>query len=220
MGGADFNMNGYDLAITVIFVFFVVRGIWVGLLRQVTVIIALYAGYIVAGQYHDRLFPFLRGVSDNPQILFLVACAILFVCVYVLTMLLGKALAGVVSLTIAGWFDKLLGAVLGGVKALIAVIVLHMLLTAFLPPNVPLLSNCQLCPYLSQATTYFQKVIKDDKVRQALQRKEPADSEQIIMPAAVQVVKPAPPASPLADQPAGKKTQVEPPVNTPLPPVQ
>lgn len=216
--GMGLNMTGYDLVIAAIFVFFMARGIWVGLLRQVTVIVALYVGYLVAGQYHDRLFPFLRGVSENPQIVFLLAYAILFACTYVLTMLLGKALTGVVQLTIAGWFDKVLGAVFGAVKALILAILLHMLLTTFLAPDAPLLRQCHLCPYLTQAMILFQQVIKDDKVRQAFQKKEPAISDQIIAPAPVPAVKTVP-VSPSVEQPPEKKPAEQSPVK-PLSPVQ
>lgn len=168
------NMNGYDLAIAAIFVFFMARGIWVGLLHQITVVISLYVGYLVAGQYHDRLFPFLRGVSDNPQLVFLLAYAIVFAGTYVVAMLAGKGLTRVVQLTIAGWFDKLLGALFGTVKALIIVILLHMLITTFVAADTPLLQKSLLVPSLSQATVLFQQVIKDEKVRQAFQKKEPA----------------------------------------------
>ncbi len=213
--GMGLNMAGYDLVIAAIFVFFMVRGIWVGLLGQVTVIVALYVGYLVSGQYHDKLFPFLRGVSANPQVVFLLAYAILFTCTYVLTMLVGKALAGVVQLTIAGWFDKVLGAIFGAVKALIFVILLHMLLTTFLAPDTPILRQCQLCPYLSQALTWSQQMIKDDKVRQAFQKKMPAIPDQVKAPHAVLIVKPAAPAAP----PVQKKP-VEPDPAKSLPAVQ
>ena len=199
------GMTVYDLVIAAIFVFFTVRGIWVGLLGQVTVIVALYVGYIVSGQYHDKLFPFLRGVSDNPQVVFLLAYAILFACTYVVTMLMGKALTKVVQFTIAGWFDNLLGAIFGAFKALILAILLHMLLTTFLAAESPWLRQCQFCPYLSQAMTLFQELIKDDKVRQAFQKKEPAISNQIVAPPAALVV---PPSTPVEQLPV-KKTPAE-----------
>lgn len=169
--GSGLELTAYDFVIIGLFVLFTARGIWVGFLGQLTVIVALYVGYLVAGQYHDRLFPFLRGVSENPKIVFLLACGIVFACTYVLTMLAGKALTRVVSLTIAGWFDRVLGAVFGGIKALILAIVLHMLLTTFLPPDATLLRACRLCPWLSQATTLFQQMIRSDEVRQAFQKK-------------------------------------------------
>jgi membrane protein required for colicin V production len=170
------NMNGYDLLIAAIFVFFMARGIWVGLLHQITVVIALYIGYLVAGQYHDRLFPFLRGVSENPQVVFLLAYAIVFAVTYVATMFVGKGLTRVVQLTIAGWFDKVMGALFGTVKAVFIVILLHMLMTTFVSSDASFLQTSQLCPYLSQATVFFQQLIKDEKVRKAFHKKEPAIS--------------------------------------------
>jgi membrane protein required for colicin V production len=215
--GMGLNMTAYDLVIVAIFVFFMARGIWVGLLGQVTVIVALYVGYLVSGQYHDKLFPFLRGVSANPQVVFLLAYAILFACTYVLTMLVGKALTGVMQLTIAGWFDKVLGAIFGAVKALILAILLHMLLTTFLPPDTPMLRQGQFCPYLSQALTLSQQMIKDDKVRQAFQKKIPAIPDQV---KAHPAVKPAVPATSPVEPPPVKNNPVEPAPVKPLPPVQ
>lgn len=214
------GLTVYDLVIVAIFVFFVARGVWVGLLGQITVLIALYVGYLVSGQYHDKLFPFLRGVSENPQVVFFLAYAILFACTYVLTMLLGKALTRVMQLTIAGWFDKLLGAIFGAIKALILAILLHMLLTTFLAADTPMLRQCRLCPYLSQAMIVFQQVIKDDKVRQAFQKKKPAISDQTVAPPAVPVVTPLAPAATPAEQAPMEKTPVEQAPVEPLPSVQ
>ena len=192
--GMGLNMTAYDLAIIAVFVFFMARGIWVGLLGQVTVIVALYVGYLVSGQYHDKLFPFLRGVSTNPQVVFLLAYAILFACTYVLTMLIGKAL--------------------------IIAILLHMLLTTFLPPDTPMLRQCQLCPYLSQALTWSQQMIKDDKVRQAFQKKMPAIPDQVKAHPAVPLMKPGTPAvPPVASPPVKKNLEEQTPVK-PLPAVQ
>ena len=218
--GIGLNMMAYDIVIVAIFIFFMARGIWVGLLGQVTVIVALYVGYLVAGQYHDKLFPFLRGVSANPQVVFLLAYAILFACTYVLTMLAGKALTGVMQLTIAGWFDKVLGAIFGAVKALILAILLHMLLTTFLTPDTPVLRQCQLCPYLSQALALSQQMIKDDKVRQAFQKRMPAIPDQLKAHPAVPVVKPvAPEVQPVEQLSVQKKPAEQAPVK-PLPAVQ
>lgn len=207
------ELTGYDLVIIAIFAFFMARGIWVGLLGQVTVIVALYVSYIVAGQYHDRLFPFLRGVSENPQIVFLLDYGVLFACTYVITMLAGKGLTRVVSLTIAGWFDKVLGALFGAVKALILAILLHMLLITFLSPDSPLLRKGQFYPYLSQATTRFQELIKDEKLRQAFDKKIPASPARTAAP----LPTPAPKAvEKTADKPAQKPVEkIAPPAPAP-----
>ncbi len=172
------HLTGYDFVIIALLLLFILRGLWVGFLRQVTTLVALLVGYVIAGQYHDKLFPFLRGLSEDPQIVFWTSYVILFVITYVLTMLFGKGLAKVVELTVAGWFDKILGGVLGAAKAVFLVIILNMVLSGVLAPENSMLRNCQLCPYVNQATEFCRSFIKDDAIRKSFLQKKPAISEK------------------------------------------
>ncbi len=180
----DIQLATYDYVILAVFFFFIIRGGWVGFVRQISVLLGLYVGYMVAGQYHDRLFPFLRGVSSDPQVVFLAAYALLFVCTYVLAMLVGKILTKVMDVTVAGWFDKLMGAVFGAAKALIVVLLLHMMLSGFLSPESRLLRDCTLCPLVSKGVVQFRQVIKDERVREAFSQKEPAIAREVPRPEA------------------------------------
>ncbi len=172
------HLTGYDFVIIALLFLFILRGLWVGFLRQITTLVSLLVGYVIAGQYHDKLFPFLRGLTDNPQIVFLASYVVLFGFVYVVTMLFGKGLARVVELTVAGWFDKVLGGVLGAVKAVILIVFLNMVLSGVLAPENSMLRNCQLCPYVNQTTEFFRSLIKDDNMRKAFLQKKPAISEK------------------------------------------
>jgi membrane protein required for colicin V production len=173
MGNA-FHMTGFDFVIIALLLVFTLRGLWVGFLRQITTLVALLVGYVIAGQYYDKLFPFLRGLTDNPHAVFWSSYVILFGITYVVAMLLGKGLAKVVELTVAGWFDKLLGGVLGAAKACILIVLLNMVLSGVLAPENSMLRNCQFCPYVNQATDFFRSLIKDDAMRQAFLQKKPA----------------------------------------------
>ena len=173
-----FHLTGFDFVIIALLLLFTIRGLWIGFLRQITTLVALVVGYVIAGQYHDKLFPFLRGLTENPHAVFWISYVILFGITYVLTMLLGKGLAKVVELTVAGWFDKLLGGGLGVVKAGILIVLLNMVLSGILAPENSMLRSCQFCPQVSQATEYFRSLIKDDTMRQAFLQKKPAISEK------------------------------------------
>ncbi|AGF78319.1 putative membrane protein, required for colicin V production [Desulfocapsa sulfexigens DSM 10523] len=173
-----FHLTGFDFVIIALLLLFTLRGLWVGFLSQVTTLVALLVGYVIAGQYHDKLFPFLRGVTENPHAVFWTSYVILFGFTYVVTMLLGKGLAKVVELTVAGWFDKLLGGVLGMAKAFILVVLLNMVLSGLLAPENDMLRKCQLCPYLTQATDFFRSLIKDDTIRKTFLQSKPAISEK------------------------------------------
>ncbi len=174
------NLTGFDFVIIGILVLFTFRGLWVGFLGQVTTLVALLVGFVIAGQYHDKLFPFLRGVTDNPHAVFWTSYVILFAITYVVTMLFGKGLAKVVELTIAGWFDKLLGGALGVVKAGILIVLLNMILSGILAPENTMLRDCYLAPYLEQGTKIFRSIIKDDTMRKAFIQQVPAITEKAV----------------------------------------
>jgi membrane protein required for colicin V production len=176
--GAGVGLTGYDLVVIGLFALMVIRGVWLGFLKQITVLLALYLGYIVAGQYHDRIFPFLREVSKNPKVVFFAAYAILFIATYVAVMLAGKGLAYVMQLTITSWFDKMLGGILGGAKALILIILIHMILTMAVPPENTSFSTCRTCNALTKTVNFSRDLIKDEDVRKALMQQKPAISAQ------------------------------------------
>lgn len=166
----------YDIVVISLFAMLIGRGIWLGFLRQITGLVALYLGYIMASQYHDKFFPFLREISDNPEVVFLASYALMFIATYVVIVLLGKFMAHAVQISIVGWFDRILGGVLGCAKALIVVVLLHMVLGVVLPPESKIIRNCQTCEPLNEAVEVTLQLIKSDEVRKALKKRDPAIS--------------------------------------------
>jgi len=172
------GLTGYDLVVLVLFALLILRGIWLGFLKQVTGLLALYLGYIVAGQYHDRISPFLREISTNPKVVFFASYVILFVVTYVAVMLAGKGLAYVMQLTVTGWFDKILGGILGGAKALLLIIIVHIVLTLVIPPENKMLTACRTCNALNKTAGFARDLIKDEDVKKALTQQKAAISAQ------------------------------------------
>lgn len=168
------GMTAYDLVIVGLFVVLIGRGIWLGLLKQVTGFIALYLGYLAASQYHDRIFPVLRDISENPKVVFLTSYVLLFVVTYVVVMLLGKALSYVLQLTITSWFDRALGAIVGFGKAIILAVMLHMILGAVLAPENQMLRTCTTCDTLNKAAGFTRELIRNEEVRKSLIQQQPA----------------------------------------------
>ncbi len=170
------GMTAYDLVVLGLFALLIGRGIWLGLLKQVTGLLALYLGYFAAGQYHELIFPILKDISDNPKVIFLTSYVILFIATYIIVMLVGKLLAYVIQLTIAGWFDRFLGGLVGFAKGLILVVMLHMILGTILAPENPMLRKCATCDVLNTAADVTREFIRDEDVRKALTQKKPAIS--------------------------------------------
>ena len=167
-------LTTYDMVILGILGLFIARGIWTGAVRQVTALLALYLGYFVASQYHEAIFPLLNNVSDNPRVIFLAAYIILFIATYIIVLLLGKLLSFVISMTLTGWFDHLLGGVVGFLKGAMIVVLLHLILGTFLAPENDMLRKCVTCEVLNDASDYTRNFIHDSGVRKSLEQKTPA----------------------------------------------
>ncbi len=58
-----FHLTGFDFVIITLLLLFTLRGLWIGFLRQITTLVALLVGYVIAGQYHDKLFPFFARAN-------------------------------------------------------------------------------------------------------------------------------------------------------------
>ena len=168
------SMSAYDFVVIGLFVLLVGRGLWLGLLKQVTMLFALYLGYFAASQYHETLFPMLKDISENPKVVFLVSYVLLFAATYVGAMLVGKGLSSVIQLTIAGWFDRLLGGVVGFAKAIILVVLLHIVLGTVLAPENQMLRTCVTCEPLNDVADITRELIKSEEVRKSFIQKQPA----------------------------------------------
>jgi len=173
-GGGSITV--YDIVVISLFAILIGRGIWLGFLRQITGLVALYLGYIAAGQYHDKIFPFLREISDNPEVVFLASYCLMFIATFIVITVIGKFLAHAVQISIVGWFERVLGGILGCAKALIIVVLMHMALGVVLPPESKLIRTCQTCESLDEAVEMTQQLIKSEDVRIALRQREPAIS--------------------------------------------
>ncbi len=164
----------YDLVVIGLFILLVGRGLWLGFLKQVTGLLALYLAFFAAGQYHDRILPFLRDISTNPQVIFLASYVLLFLATYIVVMLVGKGLSFVLKLTITSWFDGLLGALVGFAKGVILTVLLHMILGAFLAPESQMLRTCVTCKALNGASDLTRELINNEELRKTLMQQKPA----------------------------------------------
>ncbi|MEE4242159.1 MAG: CvpA family protein [Desulfopila sp.] len=178
---AGLSLTGYDFVVVGLTFLLIARGVWLGFLRQVTGLLSLFLGYYVASQYHDRLFPFLKDISENPKVVFVVSVVLLFAATYIAAMLLGKGLSRVIEIVISKWFDKVLGAILGAAMAVCIVVLLHMILGSVLAPEDKMLRDCRTCDVLNMMTDYTRAFIQDEEVRKSFMQQTPAiSSEEVI----------------------------------------
>ena len=59
-----------DLVVFILLAFFIVRGAWVGLIRQLAAFFALVGSYVIAARYVGLLLPWTRNFVDRPALVF------------------------------------------------------------------------------------------------------------------------------------------------------
>ncbi|MCL2789356.1 MAG: CvpA family protein [Desulfobulbus sp.] len=167
-------MTFFDLVVAAIVLLFLVRGVWIGFVRQLAAFFALVGSYGIAGQYADRVLPWTEKFVDNPRVTFFVSFAILFIVSALVFTLIGKVLHRFLQITLLGWLDRLAGLVLGCAKAALVASLLYMLLASTLSTTNDMLRKSYSGPYLKQGAEWLRSFINDPHLRDYLMQKEPA----------------------------------------------
>lgn len=169
-----------DIAVAVVCLSLLIRGIWIGFSRQIAFLLALAVGYLVAGRYHQLLAPTFSRFITNEQLRFLVSFLVILFVVYVGIMLLGLGFKKVMQITFLGWFDRLMGGIFGLVKGVFCSTLLFMLLHAVLDPSSPILERSVTVPYLAKSARIFLRIVEDEKLREKFLTLHPAIPAELI----------------------------------------
>ncbi|WP_457573089.1 CvpA family protein [Desulfolithobacter sp.] len=168
------NITSFDVIVGLIFFFFLIRGVWIGFMRQLAAFLALVGSYWVAGRYASELEPYVSRVMDNPKLIFLVSFSLLFLVMAMLFILGGKVLRRVMEISLLGWFDRFLGLLLGGVKGMVVVSLMYMILASSLSGSNELLRKSLTSPYLARGAKILYSLLNDPQIRALFLPKEPA----------------------------------------------
>ena len=168
------SLNWLDIAVAVIFALFVIRGGWIGFIRQLAAFFALVGSYLIAGRYTTEILPYTEQFVDNPKLVFLASFVGLFLVSAVCISLLGRLLNILVEVIFLEWFNRLLGVLLGAFKAALITSLLYMVLASFLSPTGPPFDSSLCAPYLRQGAQILQNLINDPKLREYFKEYAPA----------------------------------------------
>ncbi|WP_028317225.1 CvpA family protein [Desulfobulbus elongatus] len=174
------DVTFFDLVVASIFLLFVVRGVWIGFVRQLAAFFALVGSYGIAGRYADRILPWTERFVDNPKVTFFVSFAILFVVSALVFTLMGKILHRFLQITLLGWLDRLAGLALGGAKAALVASLLYMLLASTLSTTNDMLRKSSSSPYLKQGAEWLRSFVNDPRLRDYLMQKDPAILNELL----------------------------------------
>jgi membrane protein required for colicin V production len=134
-------VNLLDIVLATIIGFCLIRGIFRGLVKELSSIIGVIAGFYAAYSYYPLVADLLkRWISDSGYANIL-SCLILFVGVYIGISILGALIKYLMNIVFLGWTDRICGLIFGTLKGVLIVSVIVVMLTAFLPKNAVMLKE-------------------------------------------------------------------------------
>jgi len=155
-------MNIFDIVVVVILSFCLIRGFMLGIVRQISSIVGVLAGFFAGSRYYSLLTGMLTGWIDKPGYRNITAFAILFCAVFVLVILLAWVIHYLMKITKTGWIDRVMGVVFGGLKGLLIGCILLVALTTFLPAHAALIEQSRLARHMMVISEKMAVVIRHE----------------------------------------------------------
>jgi membrane protein required for colicin V production len=145
-------MNTFDVAVIVIVSFCLIRGVFKGLIGEMSGIIGVIAGFYGAYTYYPTVAVYGKQWISSEAILNLLAFFVLFVCILTVISLVSVLIRKLLKLAFLGWVDRGFGLVFGAAKGILIMTVVLVILTTFIPKNSVFLKDSYFSPYLAQVS--------------------------------------------------------------------
>ncbi len=134
-------MNLLDIVLASIIGFCLIRGIFRGLIKELSSIIGVVSGFYAAYSYYPLIAKFLKRWIADTGYANILACLILFLGIYIGISIAGVLIKYLMNIVFLGWTDRICGLIFGTLKGVLIVSVIVVMLTAFLPKNAAILKD-------------------------------------------------------------------------------
>lgn len=143
-------MNAFDVAAIVIIAFCLIRGLFKGLIGEVSGIVGVVAGFYGAYTYYPLPAAHAEKWIQNPGIRDMAAFFLLFCAILIAVSLVSILIRKFLNLVFLGWVDRTFGLVFGAAKGLLIVSVIFIMVTHFVPKGSTFISGSKLSPHVAQ----------------------------------------------------------------------
>lgn len=145
-------MNPFDIVVIIIISFCLIRGLFKGLIGEVSGIVGVIFGFYGAYTYYPLITPYAEKWIETPGIRNLTAFFILFCAILIVVGFVFILIRNLLRLVLLGWVDRTFGFVFGAAKGVLIVSVLFIMITLFLPKSSIILKESKFSPYVAKVS--------------------------------------------------------------------
>jgi membrane protein required for colicin V production len=160
------DMNSLDIIIISILGYCLIRGIFRGLIKELSSIVGVLAGVYLASSYYPVLGGILSRWMSNTAYRDILSFLILFFVVLLIVGILGVIIKYLLKISAAGWLDRLLGTIFASIKGILIASVILLTLTAFLPQGTGLIKDSTMAPHIMQISNEIVGIVPDKMKKQ------------------------------------------------------
>ncbi len=152
-------MNGFDIFVLIVVAVCMVSGFFRGLIREVSGIIGIIAGFYGGATYYPSVMPYVTGWIAKPWLSKLICFFVLFVVILLLVNFFAFLIRKLLSIIFLGWVDRSFGLVFGFLKGVLICSVVFILLSLFIPGGSRLVKGTRSAPYLIQVVDVLSELV-------------------------------------------------------------
>jgi membrane protein required for colicin V production len=158
-------MNPFDVFIIIILGYSIVRGLFRGLVKEVSSIFGVLGGFYAAYSYYPVMAKILAGLVVNVSYLNILSFLVIFCSILIIISILGVVIKYLLNVAFLGWIDRLCGVFFGLIKGVLIVTVLFIILTTFLPKGASLIKKSVLAPHVIWVSEKMVNVVSKEMKR-------------------------------------------------------
>jgi membrane protein required for colicin V production len=155
-------MNPFDVFIILIMGYSIVRGLFRGLVKEVSSIIGVLGGFYAAYSYYPMVAKLLSGIIDEQSYLNILSFLIVFCGILIIISILGVVIKYLLNVAFLGWIDRICGLGFGLIKGVLIVSVIFIILTTFLSKGAPIIKKSILAPHVIWISERMVGLVSDD----------------------------------------------------------
>ena len=163
-------MNLLDIIILSTVLFFIIKGVIRGFIREIASLAGVVLGVFLAARYQYEATEVIRQFLNPGPYLPLISFIVIFICVVVGCNLLGWMIRLALRMAPLGWVDRLLGLCFALIKGVVITYLVIVVLTFFLPSGTPLIARSRVCPWIVISYQSMAGLISPDHYQRWKQR--------------------------------------------------
>jgi membrane protein required for colicin V production len=168
------KITAFDVLVLLIFLAFLVRGIWIGFIRQISSLLAMLGGFLLAGYFDNEFYRLILPFIDKSQTAFFLTYILLFVAFFYLIKLMGLGLKQVMDITLTTWFDRGVGGLFGLIKGVFFSSLILIGISSYLSGSNKYLKDSFTYPFLAKSSKAILFFIRDYDLKSYFIPREPA----------------------------------------------